>query len=154
MSVWARNEKRRLVRIMPPRNSEESIVKQLFQENPTPQMDHPGTQQTLFNPNTQGLPVDLQRLHEPPQQGDGVAPPETSAVRGGNVNFQRNQYRAPPTPLPDVERTLREILQPQRTTTNSCIRLPEEANQFLMKSEMILLLPVYQGVNSENPTHS
>ena len=106
MSVWARNEKSRLVRIIPPRNSEESIVKQLFQENPTPQMDHPGTQQTLFNPNTQGLPVDLQRLHEPPQQGDGVAPAETSAVRGGNVNSQRNQYWAPPTPLPDVERTL------------------------------------------------
>ena len=42
-------------------------------------------------------------------------------------------------------------MQPQRTTTNSCIRLPEEANQFLMKSEMICLLPVYQGVDSENP---
>ena len=42
-------------------------------------------------------------------------------------------------------------MQPQRTTTNSYIRLPEEANQFLMKSEMIRLLPVYQGVNSENP---
>ena len=69
-------------------------------------------------------------------------------ARGGNVNF--NQYRAPPTPLPNVERTLREILQPQRTTTNSCIRLPEEANQFLMKSKMIRLLPVYQGVDSEN----
>ena len=50
-----------------------------------------------------------------------------------------------------MERTLREILQPQRTTTNSCIHLPEEANQFLMKSEMIRLLPVYQGFESENP---
>ena len=49
-----------------------------------------------------------------------------------------------------MERTLREILQPQRTITNSCIRLPEEANQFLMKSEMIRLLPVYQGIDSEN----
>ena len=47
--------------------------------------------------------------------------------------------------------TLKEILQPQRTITNSCIRLPEEANEFLMKSEMILLLPVYKGVSSENP---
>ena len=80
-----------------------------------------------------------------------MAPPKTPAVRGGNVNFQRNQYRAPPGPLPNVERTLLEILQLQRTTTNSCIRLPEEANQFLMKSEMIRLLPVYQGVDSENP---
>ena len=114
-------------------------------------MDHPGSQQTLFNPNAQGLPIDRQRLHEPPAQGDGVVPPETPAVRGGNVNFQRFQYRAPPAPLPKGERTLREILQPQRTTTNSCIRLPKEANQFLMKSEMIRLLPVYQGVDSENP---
>ena len=58
MSVWARNEQHRLVKIIPPRNSEESIVKQLFQENPTPQMDHPGSQQTLFNPHAQGVPVD------------------------------------------------------------------------------------------------
>ena len=110
MSVWALNEQRQLVRIVPPRNSEESIVRHLFPENPTPQMDHPGSQQPLFNLNAQGLPVDPQRLHEPPAQGDGLAPPETPTVRGGNVNFQRNQYRAPPTPLPNVERTLREIL--------------------------------------------
>ena len=110
MSVWAHNEQRRLVRFIPPRNSEESIVRQLFQENPTPKMDHPGSQQTLFNPNAQGLPVDPQRLHEPPPQGDGVAPPETPAVRGGNVYFQRNQYWVPLAPLPNVERTLREIL--------------------------------------------
>ena len=151
MSVWARNEQRRLVRIIPPRHSEESIVRHLFQENPTPQMDHSESQQTIFNRNAQGLPVDPQRLHEPPQQGDGVAPLATPAAEGGNVNFQRNQYRTPPAPLPNVERTLREILQPQRTTTNSCICLPEEANQFLMKLEMICLLPVYQGVDSENP---
>ena len=70
---------------------------------------------------------------------------------GGNGNFQQNQYRVHPAPLPNVERTLREILQPQRTTTNSCIHLPEEANPFLMKSEMIRLLPVYQGFESKNP---
>ena len=143
MSVWARNEQRRLVRIIPPRNSEESILSKLFQDNPTPQMDHPGSQQPLFNQNAQGIPVNPQGHHEPPQHGDGVALPATPAVGEGNVNFQRNQYRAPPAPLPNVERTLREIFQPQRTTTNSCIRLPEEANQFLMKSEMIRLLPVY-----------
>ena len=151
MSAWASNKQRRLVRIIPPRNFEESIVSQLFQENPTPQVDHPGSQQPLFNQNAQGVPVNPQGLHEPPQHGDGVALPATPAVGGGNVNFQRNQYRAPPAPLPDVERNLREILKPQRTTTNSCIRLPEEANQFLMKSEMIRLLLVYQGVDSENP---
>ena len=128
MSVWARNEQRRLVIIIPPRNSKESIVRNLFPENPTPQMDYPWSHQPLFNPNAQGVPVDPQRLHEPPQHGDGVALLATPAAGGGNVNFQRNQYWAPPSPLPNVERTLREILQPQRTTTNSCIRLPEEAN--------------------------
>ena len=108
-------------------------------------------QQTHFNLNDQGLHGNPQRPYEPPRQGDGAAPPVNPAAGGGNINFQKNQYRAPPAPLPNVERTLREILQPQRTTTNSCIRLLEEANQFLMKSEMIRLLHVYQGVDYENP---
>ena len=82
---------------------------------------------------------------------DGVSLPAIPVIEGGNANFQCNQNRAPPAPLPNVERTLREILQHQRTTTNSCIRLLEEANPFLMKSEMIRLLPVYQGVEFENP---
>ena len=151
MSVWTRNEQRRLVRIAPLRNSEESIISQVFQDNILPQMDHPGNQQHLFNEHTQGIPVNPQGIHEPPQHGDDVTLPVAPVIRGGNVNFQRNQYRGPPAPLPNVERTLQEILQPQRTTTNSCIRLPEEANQFLMKSEMIRLLPVYHGVESENP---
>ena len=151
MSVWARNEQRRLVRIVPPRNSEESIISQAFQDNILPQMDHPGNQQHLFNEHTQGIPVNPQGLHEPPQHGEGATLPVAPVVGGGNVNFQQNQYRGHPAPLPNVERTLREILQPQRTTTNSCIRLLEEANQFLMKSKMIRLLPVYQGFEYENP---
>ena len=151
MSVWACNEQHRLVRITPPRNSEDSIISQLSQDNIIPQMDHPGNQQPLFNEHAQGILVNPQGLHEPPQHGEGATLPVAPVIGGGNVNFQRNQYRGPPPPLPNVERTLREILQPQRTTTNSCIRLPEEANQFLMKSEMIHLLPVYQGFKSENP---
>ena len=151
MSVWARNEQRRLVRIVPPRNSEEFVITQSFQDNYIPQMDHPGNQQPLFHEHTQGIPVNPQGLHEPPRHGDDVTLPVAPVIGWGNVNFQRNQYRAPPAPLSNVERTLREILQPQRTTTNSCIRLPEEANQFLMKSEMICLLPLYHGFESENP---
>ena len=73
MSVWARNEQHRLVRIAPPINSKESIVSQLFQDNPTPQMDHPGSQQ----------PINPQGLHEPPQHEDGVALPVTPVIRGG-----------------------------------------------------------------------
>ena len=114
-------------------------------------MDHPGNQQHVINEHTQLIPVNPQRLHEPPQHGGDVTLPVTPVLGGGNCNFQQNQYRVHPAPLPNVERTLREILQPQRTTTNSCIRLPEEANQFLMKSEIIRLLPVYQGFESENP---
>ena len=87
MSIWARNEKRRLVRIVPPRNSEEPIVSQLFQENSTLQMDHPGNQKLLFNQNFQGILVNPQGLHEPPQHGDSVALPATTAVGGGNVNY-------------------------------------------------------------------
>ena len=90
MSVWAHNEQRRLVRIKPPRHSEESIVRRLFQENPAPQMDHPGNQQTLFNPNDQGLPGNPQRPCDPLRQGDGVAPPATPTAEGGIVNFQKN----------------------------------------------------------------
>ena len=49
MSDWARKEQRRLVRILPPIDSEETILSPLFQENLTPQMDHPGSQQPMFN---------------------------------------------------------------------------------------------------------
>ena len=110
MSVWARDEQRRLVRVIPQGHFEESTVRRLFQENPRPHMEHPWNQQTLFNTNAQGLPGDPQRPHEPPRQGDGDAPPAIPAAGGGNVNFHHNQYRAPPAPLPYVERTLREIL--------------------------------------------
>ena len=151
MSVLARNEQHRLVRIVSPRNSEKSIISQVFQDIILPKMDHPRNQQHVFNEHTQGIPVNPQGLHEPPQHGGDVTLPVTLVLGGGNGNLQQNQYRVHPAPLPNVERTLREILQPQRTTTNSCIRLPEEANQFLMKSEMIRLLPVYQGFESVNP---
>ena len=96
MSVWAHNEQRQLVRIASPRNSKESIISQLFQDNIIPQMDHPGNQQHLFNEHTQGIPVNPQELQEPPQRGDGVTLPVAPLIGGGNVNFQRNQYRVPP----------------------------------------------------------
>ena len=98
MSVWACDEQHRLVRVIPQRHREDSTVRRLFQENPNPQMEHPGNQQTHFNPNDQGLPGNLQRPYEPSQQGDGVALPATPATGGGNINFQQNQYRNPPAP--------------------------------------------------------
>ena len=87
MSVWARNEQRRLVRIAPPRNSKESIISQLFQDNLIPQMDYPENQQPLFNEHTQGILFNPQGLHEPPQHGDGVTLPVAPVIGGGNVNF-------------------------------------------------------------------
>ena len=95
MSVWARDEQCRLVRVIPQRHPKESTVRCLFQENPNSQMEHLGNQQTLFNLNDQGLPSNPQRPYEPPRQGDGVAPPATPTAGGGNINFQQNQYRAP-----------------------------------------------------------
>ena len=87
MSVWARDEQRRLVRVKPQRHLEDSAVRRLLQENPNPQMEHPGNQQTHFNPNDQGLPGNPQRPYEPPRQGYGVAPLATPAAGGENINF-------------------------------------------------------------------
>ena len=91
MSVWARNEQNRLVRIVPPKNSEKSIISQVSQDNILPQMDNPWNQQGLY---------------ELPQHGGDVTLPVTPVLGGGNGNLQQNQYRVHPAPLPNVERTL------------------------------------------------
>ena len=72
MSVWARNEKHRLVRIVSPRNSEESIISQVSQDNILPQMDNPENQQGIY---------------EPPQHGGDVPLPITPMRGGGNGNL-------------------------------------------------------------------
>ena len=97
MSVWARNEQNRLVRIVFPRSPEKSIISQVSQDNLLPQMDNPENQQGHY---------------EPLQHGGNATLPINPVLGGGNGNLQQNQYRAHPAPLPNVERTLREILQP------------------------------------------
>ena len=87
MSVWACDEQRRLVRVIPQRHLEDSTIRRLFQESLNPQMEHPGNQQTNFNPNDQGLPDNPQRPNEPLLQGDGVAPSATFVAGWGNINF-------------------------------------------------------------------
>ena len=67
-------------------------------------MEHTENQQIPFNPNEKGLPFNSQRSYDSPRQGDGVLLP---GLGGENVNPQHNQYRAPPTPLPNVGRTLK-----------------------------------------------
>ena len=97
MSVWACNEQNRLMRSESPRNPEKFIISLVSQDKILPQMDNPENQQGLY---------------EPPQHGGNATLPINPVLGGGNGNLQQNQYRAHPAPLPNVERTLREILQP------------------------------------------
>ncbi|XP_041011272.1 uncharacterized protein LOC121255044 [Juglans microcarpa x Juglans regia] len=48
-------------------------------------------------------------------------------------------------------RTLRDYLQPVRTSTPSCIIQPLNANAFNFKPGMIPLIPHFHGMDSENP---
>ena len=72
MSVWARNEKNRLVRTASPRNLEEPIISQVSQDNLLPQMDNPENQQGLY---------------EPPQHGGNATLPINPVLGGGNGNL-------------------------------------------------------------------
>ena len=118
MSVWARDEQRRLVRVIPQGHTEESIVRRLFQENPNPQVEHPGNQQTLFNPNDQGLPGNPQRPYEPPRQGDGVAPLATPMAGGEILIFNKINIELP-LPLylmwKEPFEKFRNLKEPQQT---------------------------------------
>ena len=60
MSVWARNEKNRLVRTAFPRNLEESIVSQVSQDNLLPQMDNPENQQGHMSLHNMGAMLRFQ----------------------------------------------------------------------------------------------
>ena len=73
MSVWARNEQHRLVRIVSPRNFEKSIISQVSQDNILPQMDNPENQQGLY---------------EPPRHGGNVTLSVNLVLGGGNGNPQ------------------------------------------------------------------
>ena len=145
MSVWARDEQRRLVRVTPQGHTEESTVRRLFQENPTPQMDNPGNQQTLFNPNDQGLTGNPQRPYDKEMVWHRRQP---RRQEGEMLIFSKINIELPLPLYPMWKEPFGRLC---RTITNSCTRLPKEANQFLMKSEMIRLLPVYQGVDSKSP---
>ena len=48
-------------------------------------------------------------------------------------------------------RTLREYLQPTRSSAPSCIIFPTNANNFNFKPGMISLLPKFHGLDSKNP---
>ena len=48
-------------------------------------------------------------------------------------------------------RTLKDYLQPARSSAPSCIIFPTNANNFNFKPGMISLLPKFHGLDSENP---
>ncbi|XP_042954342.1 uncharacterized protein LOC122290772 [Carya illinoinensis] len=68
---------------------------------------------------------------------------DTDSVMAENENHDRE--------MGNPNRTLRDYLQPVRTSTPSCIIQPLDANNFNFKPEMIPLIPHFHGMDSENP---
>jgi hypothetical protein len=48
-------------------------------------------------------------------------------------------------------RTLRDYMNPTRTSARSCIVFPPDASNFNFKSGIIQLLPSFHGLDLENP---
>jgi len=48
-------------------------------------------------------------------------------------------------------RTLRDYMNPTRTSARSCIVFPPDASHFSFKSGIIQLLPSFHGLDLENP---
>ena len=46
-------------------------------------------------------------------------------------------------------RTLRDYMNPTRTRAPSCIIFPSEASRFIFKPDIIQLLPLFHGLESE-----
>ena len=68
----------------------------------------------------------------------------------GNLNDQVGQG-IPLIPQDPQERTLRELLLPERNATPSCIVLPPRSGTFHFRNGMIQLLPTFRGLESEQP---
>jgi hypothetical protein len=48
-------------------------------------------------------------------------------------------------------RTLRDYMNPTRTSAQSCIVFPSDASHFNFKSDIIQLLPSFHSLDLENP---
>jgi hypothetical protein len=48
-------------------------------------------------------------------------------------------------------RTLRDLMNPTRTSAPSCIAFPPDASHFNFKPDIIQLLPSFHGLDLENP---
>ena len=48
-------------------------------------------------------------------------------------------------------RTMRDYMNPMRTSAPSCLVFPADANNFNFKPGIIQLLPIFYGLDSENP---
>jgi hypothetical protein len=86
------------------------------------------------------LPLDPFYQFDPPNT------PQTSEYsESSEDSMAEEQPAAPP-------RSMRDYLQPPRSSANSCIRLPENANDaFSIKPGMFQHLPTFHGMESENP---
>ncbi|XP_026378326.1 uncharacterized protein LOC113272743 [Papaver somniferum] len=51
------------------------------------------------------------------------------------------------------DRSIKEYMYPTRASHPSCIILPADADQFELKESTIHMLPVFRGVDDENPYH-
>ena len=64
---------------------------------------------------------------------------------GDEIEIESENMAAP------APRTLKDYLQPTRTTTPSCIILPENAPNFSIKHGMMSVIPQFHGMDSESP---
>ena len=67
-------------------------------------------------------------------------------MKENHSNHGKNDYQ---DDLP--VRTLRDYLQPTRTSTPSCMVIPSTAGTFDMKPEIIQLLPKFHELDFESP---
>ena len=70
----------------------------------------------------------------------------SSSIFSTDEDIEIEQTMAAP-----ASRTFRDYLQPTRTTTSSCIILPDDAPNFSIKHGMMSVILQLHGMNSESP---
>ena len=71
----------------------------------------------------------------------------TMSVHGDNESQQGGDDLKYDPQIP----TLRQLLQPERNATPSCILLPATAGNFHFRNGMIQLIPIFHGLDGERP---
>ena len=89
----------------------------------------------------------------------GGANPNVQRERGPQDQQRPNPRMNFPPPINEGNhfqvdppaRSMRDFLQPTRSTTPSCILLPVQAHLFQVKPGMLQLLPTFRGIENQNP---